>query len=221
MTKVIRYAEVTILFNTNEMHKAIAEAMQAMWKDALGADVFLANQESKVFLATRSQGDYQIARASWIADYVVPMTFLDVFADRDNDARYYNVTYIIIWYRQLKRPTIRRCAGSTCMKLNNFVRQLRHHPDLLYGAALRCSALCQGLCFVALGVVDFQTSPARKIRKEETVCIRFRNRCGRRYDRHQKRQISPPWQTTIYGRRRFPYGPLGYDVKLGRSVGAH
>ena len=50
------------------MHKAIAEAMQSMWKDVLGADVFLANQESKVFLATRSQGDYQIARASWIAD---------------------------------------------------------------------------------------------------------------------------------------------------------
>lgn len=85
--------EVTILFNTNEMHKAIAEAMQAMWKDTLGADVLLANQESKVFLATRSQGDYQIARASWIADYVDPMTFLDVFADVDNDAQYHNDAY--------------------------------------------------------------------------------------------------------------------------------
>lgn len=85
--------EITILFNTNEMHKAVAEAMQAMWKETLGADVFLANQESKVFLATRSQGDYQIARASWIADYIDPMTFLEVFADPDNDANYYNAAY--------------------------------------------------------------------------------------------------------------------------------
>lgn len=85
--------EITILFNTNEMHKAVAEAMQAMWKETLGADVFLANQESKVFLATRSQGDYQIARASWIADYIDPMTFLEVFADSDNDANYYNAAY--------------------------------------------------------------------------------------------------------------------------------
>lgn len=85
--------EVTILFNTNEMHKAIAEAMQAMWKESLGVDVLLANQESKVFLATRSQGDYQIARASWIADYIDPMSFLEVFADPDNDARYHNEAY--------------------------------------------------------------------------------------------------------------------------------
>lgn len=85
--------EVTLLFNTNEMHKALAEAMQAMWKESLGAEVYLANQEAKVFLASRSQGDYQIARASWIADYADPMTFLDVFADADNDANYHNEQY--------------------------------------------------------------------------------------------------------------------------------
>ncbi len=85
--------EVTLLFNTSEMHKALAEAMQAMWKDVLNADVYLANQEFKVFLATRSQGEYQIARSSWVADYADPMTFLDVFAEPDNDANYHNERY--------------------------------------------------------------------------------------------------------------------------------
>lgn len=85
--------DVTILFNTNEMHKAVAEAMQAMWKENLGVHVTLMNQESKVFMATRAQGDYQIARASWIADYIDPMTFLDVFADSENDAQYHNPAY--------------------------------------------------------------------------------------------------------------------------------
>lgn len=84
---------VSILFNTSEIHKAIAEAMQAMWKDTLGVEVRLTNQESKVFMASRSQGEYQIARASWIADYSDAMTFLDVFDDEENDAQYHNPAY--------------------------------------------------------------------------------------------------------------------------------
>lgn len=85
--------DVTILFNTNEMHKAVAEALQAMWQQNLGVHVTLMNQESKVFMATRAQGDYQLARASWIADYIDPMTFLDVFTDSENDAQYHNPVY--------------------------------------------------------------------------------------------------------------------------------
>lgn len=85
--------EISILFNTSEIHKAIAEAMQAMWKENLGADVQLTNQESKVFMASRSQGDYQLARASWIADYSDPMSFLDVFDDEENDAQYHDPVY--------------------------------------------------------------------------------------------------------------------------------
>ena len=84
---------VTLLFNTNEMHKAVAEAMQAMWKDTLGVNVTLMNQESKVFMSTRAKGDYQIARASWIADYLDPMSFMEVFSDEANDAQYHNPAY--------------------------------------------------------------------------------------------------------------------------------
>lgn len=85
---------VTVLFNTSEMNKAVAEAVQEMWKKNLGITVQLANQEAKVFYATRTQGDYQIARASWIADYADPMTFMDVFKDPQNDAKYANPAYI-------------------------------------------------------------------------------------------------------------------------------
>jgi len=84
---------VTLLFNTSEMNKAIAESMQAMWKENLGVDVSLMNQETKVFMATRSKGDFQVARASWIGDYADPMTFIDVFFDEENDAQYHNKAY--------------------------------------------------------------------------------------------------------------------------------
>ncbi|HAK73596.1 MAG TPA: ABC transporter substrate-binding protein, partial [Sporomusaceae bacterium] len=84
---------ITLLFNTGEMHKSIAEAIQEMWKQNLGVTVALSNQESKVFLESRSQGTFQIARASWIGDYADPMAFMDVFTDPGNDAKYHNSSY--------------------------------------------------------------------------------------------------------------------------------
>lgn len=84
---------VTLLFNTSEMNKSIAEAVQEMWRKNLGVTVNVTNQESKVFLASRARGDYQIARASWIGDYTDPMTFMDVFKDPTNDAKYHNPAY--------------------------------------------------------------------------------------------------------------------------------
>ncbi|WP_425058958.1 Oligopeptide-binding protein OppA [Sporomusa carbonis] len=84
---------VTLLYNTSELHKSIAEAIQEMWKQNLGVSVNLTNQESKVFLESRSQGAFQIARASWVGDYADPMTFMDVFKDPGNDAKYSNPAY--------------------------------------------------------------------------------------------------------------------------------
>lgn len=84
---------ITLLFNTGEMHKSIAEAIQEMWKQNLGVSVTLTNQESKVFLESRHQGEFQIARASWVGDYADPMTFMDVFKDPTNDAKYNNPVY--------------------------------------------------------------------------------------------------------------------------------
>lgn len=68
-----------ILYNTHEAHRKIAVAIQQMWKKYLNIDVTMINQEWKVYLATRNQKDYTIARASWIGDYVDPNTFLDMW----------------------------------------------------------------------------------------------------------------------------------------------
>ena len=73
--------------------KAIAEAVQATWAKAFGVNVSLQNQESKVFLASREEGRYQVARASWIADFGDPQNFLEVFSASDNDAQFHNDAY--------------------------------------------------------------------------------------------------------------------------------
>ncbi len=84
---------VTILYNTNEMNKAVAESIQAMWKNNLGVNAALANQETKVFYATRENGEYQVCTANWIADFADPTNFLEVFSDKTNDAQYHDPEY--------------------------------------------------------------------------------------------------------------------------------
>ncbi len=68
-----------ISYNTSEGHKKIAEAVQNMWKTNLGVDAQIENMEFQVLLDKRDSGEFQLARAGWIGDYVDPMTFLEMF----------------------------------------------------------------------------------------------------------------------------------------------
>lgn len=61
--------EITLMFNTSEGHRKIAQAIQQMWKDVLGVTVNLTNQEWKVYLATINEDAPQIYRMGWCADY--------------------------------------------------------------------------------------------------------------------------------------------------------
>jgi oligopeptide transport system substrate-binding protein len=70
---------ITILFNTMQGHKLIAETVSKAWNRELGIDVLLENQEWKVYLDRVTSMDYDIARAGWVADYPDPMTFLDLW----------------------------------------------------------------------------------------------------------------------------------------------
>jgi len=73
------FPELTLLYNTSENHKKIAEAIADMWYKELGIKIQLSNAEWKVYLDKRDQLDYDIARAGWIGDYPDPNTFLDMW----------------------------------------------------------------------------------------------------------------------------------------------
>ncbi|MEF2072482.1 peptide ABC transporter substrate-binding protein [Consotaella aegiceratis] len=68
---------VTLRYNTNDNHKRIAVAIAAMWKP-LGVSVELYNTEVKVHYADLRQGDFEVARAGWLADYNDPDNFLNL-----------------------------------------------------------------------------------------------------------------------------------------------
>ena len=83
---------VEYLYNTNDNHRAIGEALQNMWQTELGVTVNLQNQDWAVFLQERKNGNFSIARHGWIADYNDPMTFIDMWmtGGGNNDAQYNN-----------------------------------------------------------------------------------------------------------------------------------
>jgi oligopeptide transport system substrate-binding protein len=73
------FPTLNIMFNTLESHRAIAEAIQQMWKRDLNIDVELENQEWKVYIDNQRTLNYQVGRYAWIGDYVDPNSFLDMF----------------------------------------------------------------------------------------------------------------------------------------------
>ena len=81
------FPKIAIMFNTSEDHRRIAEAIQAMWKRELHIDVELSNQEWGSYLQATTALQYDVARRSWIGDYLDPNTFLGCFVTGDGNNR--------------------------------------------------------------------------------------------------------------------------------------
>lgn len=85
--------ETTLLYNTNESHKKIAEAIADMWRTNLDVEVKLANQEWGTFLESRKAGQFDVARSGWGADFNHAINFTyDLIhpASGNNDGKYNN-----------------------------------------------------------------------------------------------------------------------------------
>jgi ABC-type oligopeptide transport system substrate-binding subunit len=81
------FPTIEILFNTSEDHRRIAEAIQAMWRRELSIDVRLSNQEWGSYLEASTKLRYDVARRSWIGDYLDPNTFLACWITGDGNNR--------------------------------------------------------------------------------------------------------------------------------------
>ena len=87
---------VEVLYNTNENHKRMSVAIASIWKQVLGVETSLLNQEWKVFLETRNQKSAtQVFRAGWIADYNDAYSFAQLMHSKNeqNDSGYVNAEY--------------------------------------------------------------------------------------------------------------------------------
>lgn len=87
---------IEIRYNTSDNDKKIALAIASMWKQVLGVNATLVNEEFRVFLQNREQKVItQVFRAGWISDYNDPYSFLELFRTGHgrNDYGYSNPTF--------------------------------------------------------------------------------------------------------------------------------
>jgi len=125
---------ITLMYNTNEAHAQIAAAIQQMWKDVLGAEVNVENQEWKVYLQTITNDTPleeapHIYRYAWCADYADENNWVhEVFNVEagSNDLR-----------RNCEDPT---CTVVTPSEFDDLTAQAAREPDPAVRAELYARA---------------------------------------------------------------------------------
>ncbi|RDW20460.1 peptide ABC transporter substrate-binding protein [Oceanobacillus chungangensis] len=70
---------ISLSYNTSEAHAAIAQAVQDMWRQNLGVEVTLNNEEWNVYLDSMSAGNFQTGRMGWLADFNDAINFIELF----------------------------------------------------------------------------------------------------------------------------------------------
>lgn len=76
--------EVKVSYNTSEAHSSIAQFIQQGWSSNLGITVKLDNSEWQVYLDKIGNGDFQIGRLGWAADYNDAYSFLEMYNSAEN-----------------------------------------------------------------------------------------------------------------------------------------
>lgn len=108
-----RPARVEILYNTSDDHKKLATVVSAMWKQWLGVETVLRNQEWKVYLQSRRlQQDTEVFRAGWIGDYNDPNTFMEILHSQHgmNDVGYDSEVYDRLLHEASQESNLERRA---------------------------------------------------------------------------------------------------------------
>lgn len=73
-----------ISYNTLEANKQIAVAIGSMWR-RIGVNVSLFNKEIAVHFADMNSGNFEIGKASWVADYGDISTFMFLFISKSSN----------------------------------------------------------------------------------------------------------------------------------------
>jgi oligopeptide transport system substrate-binding protein len=91
-----RPLRLRLLYNSNPAIKRTAIVVASMWKQTLGIETELIDEEYRVFLQSRhDRSRWDVARLAWSADFNDASNFLDTFRihSTNNDSDYANPTF--------------------------------------------------------------------------------------------------------------------------------
>jgi oligopeptide transport system substrate-binding protein len=139
--------DIEIRYNTSENHKNTALAIADMWQP-LGVKTTLLNSDTAThFAVLRDKGDYDVARAGWIADYNDPQNFL-FMVESDNEgfnyANYANPEYDALMERAAAETDLDKRAKLLFQAETIFMRDLPFIPLMYYGSLSLVSDRLEG-----------------------------------------------------------------------------
>ena len=128
---------VEIRYNTSENHKNTSVAMANQWKP-FNVEVKLVNTDLKTHYALlRDKGDFDVARAGWIADYSDPQNFL-FLGESDNKglnyANYANPAYDALMKKAAATKDLTERAKVLRQAEAIFVNDQAYIPLMFYGS---------------------------------------------------------------------------------------
>ncbi|PTW62023.1 oligopeptide transport system substrate-binding protein [Breoghania corrubedonensis] len=129
--------KVEISYNTSENHKNTAVAIADMWK-AIGVETSLINRDGASHYAyLRDKGDFDVARAAWIADYSDPQNFLFMVRSDNpgfNYANYANPDYDALMNKAAVEQDLEKRAGILHEAETMFMRDVPFIPLMFYSS---------------------------------------------------------------------------------------
>lgn len=159
---ITKLPDITINYSTNETHQRIATVIQDQWRKAFGIDVKLKNMENKVHREEMKLGNFQIGRASWIADFNDPLNFLEVFKGGLNTSKWVNQKYLDLLAQsskekdEAKRNELMKQADQIVMD------EMPALPIYYYTYAWVQQDSVKDIVIDALGFIDFKYASNQK-----------------------------------------------------------
>ncbi len=101
--------KIELRYNTSDINKRIAVAIQSMWHDVLGVETSLFNEEFQVLIANvQAREITEVFRGSWLGDYNDAHTFLSIMQSdaSANTPGYANADYDAFMQRAAEQPDL-------------------------------------------------------------------------------------------------------------------
>lgn len=147
----------SFLINSEGVHEVVAQYLQDCWSK-IGVNIEIQKQEFKVFLQTRQDGNYMMARHGWSGDYIDPITFLDLWVTGggNNEAGFSNAEYDKLIAEAKSTPDEEKKYELLQKAEDILMEDMNIMPIYYYTKVRAINPEIEGLIVTRTGKVDFK-----------------------------------------------------------------
>lgn len=161
LTSPFPAAPITLIYSNSERNHKIAQALQEQWRVNWGIPINLQSYESKLYLEKLKKGDFQMALGGWFADLSDPISYLEIFKDKNNGTN--NTNWENPRYKNLlsesateSNPEKRAALLKEAEKI--LIEESPIIPVFHYTYNYASNPMITGVYFSDLGYIDFKNA---------------------------------------------------------------